>query len=88
MSESIFDHNYSPEENAALGFVSDWDALGDYLSHRSDNHKTLDIAILYLYRLKLRTFQFYLSRVKDEGLLDDADEMIMKAFEHKFRNIH
>lgn len=90
MTESILDHNYSLEENKALEFLINWEiddsAPDDYLQYRSDDHKLLDLAILYLYRLKLRTFMFYFNQVQDKSLLDDADEMIRLAFEYKFKN--
>lgn len=88
MMESILDNNYSLEENKALEFLINWEiddsAPADYLEHRSDDHKLLDLAILYLYRLKIRTFIHYFNQVQDKSLFDDADEMIRLAFEYKF----
>lgn len=85
------DHDYTNKENRALGFISNWDTDGnaadDYLKYRSCDHKMLDLAILYLYRLKFRTFMYYFSKVKDQSLFDDADEMIREALGYKFSNL-
>ena len=84
--ESIFDHHVTDEEIKAFNFT-DYrvkEPPDDYIEYSSADKKNLDLALLYLYRFKLRTFQFYLSKVKDKTLFDECGEMLEHAMRCKF----